>query len=324
METIKNYLDAMFANMPNTSEVRKAKEELLCMMKDKYNDLIAEGESENSAIGTVISEFGNLDELAEDLGLEKEVKETREREKTNPSRLLSHEEIMEYLDVEKRNGLLVGLGVMLCITAAAPNIVIEALNYGGASSYGFVTMFIFIAVAVGLFIFASTRGSEWDFIKKEPCQIDANTADIIKERRKNYRVKHGILVAVGIVFCAFSWVPTVALDDDIFVAYLLAFIGLGVLILIYTGAIMGSYERILKINDKSTIAGTYGKEEVYINKAATAIMEIYWSTITCIYLVLSFITFAWGTTWLIWPVAGILYKILKIVFTKEKVNGEEE
>ena len=73
METIKSYLEAMFANMPNTPEVKKAKDELFSMMEDKYNELIAEGVNENIAVGTVISEFGNLDELAESLGLEKEV-----------------------------------------------------------------------------------------------------------------------------------------------------------------------------------------------------------------------------------------------------------
>ena len=75
METIKNYLESMFRNLPNTSEVLKAKAELLQMMEDKYNELIAEGVNENTAVGTVISEFGNLDELAESLGLEKEVDE---------------------------------------------------------------------------------------------------------------------------------------------------------------------------------------------------------------------------------------------------------
>ena len=64
METIKSYLETMFANMPNTPEVIRAKTELLGMMEDKYNELIQEGKSENEAVGTVISEFGNLDELA--------------------------------------------------------------------------------------------------------------------------------------------------------------------------------------------------------------------------------------------------------------------
>ena len=60
METIKSYLEAMFANMPNTPEVKKAKDELLTMMEDKYNEMIADGVNENTAVGTVISEFGFL------------------------------------------------------------------------------------------------------------------------------------------------------------------------------------------------------------------------------------------------------------------------
>ncbi len=39
------------------------------MMEDKYNELISEGKSDNEAIGIVISEFGNLDELADSLGI---------------------------------------------------------------------------------------------------------------------------------------------------------------------------------------------------------------------------------------------------------------
>lgn len=65
METIKNYLENMFSHLPNTPEVQKAKYELYQMMEDKYNELISEGKSDNEAIGIVISEFGNLDELTE-------------------------------------------------------------------------------------------------------------------------------------------------------------------------------------------------------------------------------------------------------------------
>lgn len=70
METIRNYLNAMFAGLPDTPEVRRAYEELAAMMEDKYTELIAEGRSENEAVGTVISEFGNLEEIAQTLGIE--------------------------------------------------------------------------------------------------------------------------------------------------------------------------------------------------------------------------------------------------------------
>ena len=69
MEAIRNYLETMFLNLPNTPEVYKAKNELWQMMEDKYTELKNEGKSENEAVGTVIAEFGNLDELAEDLGI---------------------------------------------------------------------------------------------------------------------------------------------------------------------------------------------------------------------------------------------------------------
>ena len=69
METIRNYLNNIFSNMPDTPEVVRAKTDLLNMMEDKYNQLIAEGLSENEAIGTVIAEFGSLEEISEMLGI---------------------------------------------------------------------------------------------------------------------------------------------------------------------------------------------------------------------------------------------------------------
>ena len=51
MNAIRNYLDNMFRNLPNTEEVRRAKTELLEMMEDKYEELIKEGKTENEAVG---------------------------------------------------------------------------------------------------------------------------------------------------------------------------------------------------------------------------------------------------------------------------------
>ena len=71
METIKNYLETMFANLPDTEETRRAKSELFSMMEDKYNELKAQGMAENAIVGTIITEFGNIDELKESLDLGK-------------------------------------------------------------------------------------------------------------------------------------------------------------------------------------------------------------------------------------------------------------
>jgi hypothetical protein len=73
MEAIKSFLNNLFKNMSSTQEVVRAKEELLQMMEDTYTELRQQGKTENEAVGAVISEFGNLEELAPQLGIASQV-----------------------------------------------------------------------------------------------------------------------------------------------------------------------------------------------------------------------------------------------------------
>ncbi len=69
MNRMKTYLEEMFRTLPDTEEVRRARHELWQMMEDKYSELIADGMTEDEAVNQVISEFGNLDELSDELNL---------------------------------------------------------------------------------------------------------------------------------------------------------------------------------------------------------------------------------------------------------------
>ena len=64
MDTIDTFLDAMFAPYPTTPRLVDAKRELRAMMEDAYVDAVGAGRSHNEAVGQVISDFGNLEELA--------------------------------------------------------------------------------------------------------------------------------------------------------------------------------------------------------------------------------------------------------------------
>ena len=95
MDTILGYLESMFATLPDTPELLRAKRELGQMMEDKYSELIAKGVSENEAIGTVISEFGNLDEVAQALGIEDAINSSSATKPTG--RALSSDEAKTHL-----------------------------------------------------------------------------------------------------------------------------------------------------------------------------------------------------------------------------------
>ncbi|MFB9276189.1 permease prefix domain 1-containing protein [Cohnella cellulosilytica] len=60
----------MFAGLPRNPELMRLKQELLTGMEEKYLELKREGKSENEAIGIVISEFGNIEELTAELGID--------------------------------------------------------------------------------------------------------------------------------------------------------------------------------------------------------------------------------------------------------------
>lgn len=318
METIKSYLEAMFANMPNTAEVKKAKAELLQMMEDKYNEMISDGISENEAVGTVISEFGNLDELAEDLGLTKEVEEVHERQQERPARYVSMDEIQDFLRLGANNALRIAIGVFFCITCVIYPILGESFGQGN-EEYGAAGMFISIAFGVGLFVLSGVLARDWDFLKKEPCRIDMATADYIKNRRNSFKTTRAIALTVGVMLCVSCVVPCMLKDIELMAVFMFLSIGLGVLLIVYVSIIQGSFETALKINDEKTISGTYNDtQKHYSNKTVKALMSVYWSTVTCIYLIVSFLTFAWHATWIIWPIAGILSKIINVAFAEEE------
>ena len=50
------------------------------------------------------------------------------------------------------------------------------------------------------------------------------------------------------------------------------------------------------------------------NPILTSIFNLYWIIVTIIYLSVSFITGAWGITWLIWLIATAIEQALKILF----------
>lgn len=327
METIKNYLEAMFASLPNTEEVIKAKSELEQMMEDKYNELLDDGVNDNEAVGKIISEFGNLDELAEELGITSVVKETDENMVAR--RKVSLEEVKSYLQDCKKRSLQHALGVMLCILSVVGPIICEPL--GLEDSIGACSMFIFVAIAVVLFVYSSVKMQKWSFLKTELCMTDFATTNYVKEASEHYRSIYALQLTIGIVFCIICFLPAILLEeldfgmasltvDSLSGMFIFIFVAIGVFIIVHSSMIKSSYTRILKMNDVTTISGNYVNKEFdeanYTSKEAATVMSVFWPTVSCLYLSWSFLTFDWHITWIIWPIAGIASKILNTIFKK--------
>lgn len=337
METLKNYLETMFMKLPNTPEVRRAKDELWQMMEDKYAELTAEGHTENEVIGTIISEFGNLSEVAEELGIESVVapqsyadaqpsqEDAQEHKTEYTCRVVTMDEAKDFLKDSAGSALCIALGVMLCILSVTGPIVMSAVHLD--ETLGVVGMIAMIAVAVVLFVVSGVRMQKWDFLKKQPCAVDFATNQMVSERRERYRVIYTPLLAIGIMLCVLCIIPPIIMDKlnplpglldmaTLGAAGLFVLAATGVFMIVLACCTQSGYKALLSLNSTSTMAGTYQENEgeTYKVPFIGAIMSVYWPTVTCIYLCWSFLSFEWGSTWIIWPAAAIINVIIDGIF----------
>ena len=54
----------------------------------------------------------------------------------------------------------------------------------------------------------------------------------------------------------------------------------------------------------------------------SSILKLYWLAVVAVYLVISFATFAWGITWIMFPVAAIFAQGIKVLYSIGKKDGE--
>lgn len=317
METIRAYLETMFQNLPNLPQVQKAKHELGQMMEDKYQELKNEGKTENEAVAVVISEFGNLDELAGELGIENAV-----CEETVNARRLSLDEAKQYIRDRIQSAYRRALGVLLCIMSPCGAAIFDYYQSEELETIGNVLLLAMIAVAVGLFVYTGYSMGKWKFLKTQSCSIDFATAEYVSNEKENSRMVGGLMVTIGVVLCIFSVVPVLIFDDLIGMAYLEGYgealmflmVGIGVFLFLSAKERREAYDTLLKLNAKESVGAQFvpaQKEKLrYRSERLEEAMSVYWPTITCIYLSWSFLTFDWGITWIIWPVAAIISKVI--------------
>ena len=141
METIDNFLDAMFAPYPASTRLADAKAELRAMMEDACADAIASGMTHNEAVGRVITDFGNLQELAPVLGIADDLTASSGAPQPDPgdgrpgaegragARLprVTLPEAQELAEARRRGAASLGVGVALLVSTGIPMFALQGL-----------------------------------------------------------------------------------------------------------------------------------------------------------------------------------------------------
>lgn len=224
-----------------------------------------------------------------------------------------------FLEAKARSAGRIALGVGMCILSPVALIVLTMLQGLGrihltaaqASGSGLLLLLLLVGGAVALFVLEMLHMEPYACLEKEPIETAYGVDGMVKERREKYRPQYVKLLTVGIVVCVISAAPLFlemlldnsALSHAAAMAMLLLLVAIGVMFIVQSSIIWGSFQMLLEVEE-------YSRANKLENKRNEHIAAIYWGCATAIYLAYSFITEKWGSSWIIWPVAGVSYGVL--------------
>ena len=230
-------------------------------------------------------------------------------------RNVSMEEAVSFLKYNETASRWISTGVMICILSPVLLILLGGLAEAGfipmeeriAELGGTAILLIMIAAAVGMFIREGMRGKKYEYLEKVDIETEYGVNGMVKERRDAYAETHSRRLIIGVMLCIISAVPLLGAEavhysnnTDLFpilcVALLLVMCAVGVKLIVLTCTRQGGYDRLLEEGDYSRL-----------NKKAGRYDGVYWAIATAVYLGWSFVTSRWEYTWIVWPVAGVLF-----------------
>jgi MFS family permease len=310
MDTIKTYLDNVFAAFPQNEKIAALKREMYSGMVEKYQALKREGKSEHEAVGSVIANFGSIEEVIAELGIEKNDSVEADRRV-----FLTNEKAKAYLEEMKKCGSWIGLGICLimaglCVTSFMMNITdfasLRHLNEDVVDGFGILVFFGFIAVAVIIFIVNGVRITKYEDYQKYGVRLDEGTKNEIEEKSNRFNTVFIAQIAAGvalILLAAGSFVLLEELGSErVAIIFMLMSIGIAVFLFVVAGMTKAAFELLLAKGGHEHKAHSKKGERLIGTIAA-----VYWPFTVAVYLAWSFVFGAWAQSWAIWPIAAVLF-----------------
>ena len=152
------------------------------------------------------------------------------------------------------------------------------------------------------------------------------------EQIRKYKITSGILTAIAVALYILCWVPLAVLsmlhNSDFYymvgLAVMMIMIALATGLLIFKGALKpaimlnknkkGNYSEYEISEKENTDYKSKSKNKKKKNPALKAISSALWTLTVVVYILISFITFAWHITWIIFLIAVAIDNIIDAIF----------
>ncbi len=236
-------------------------------------------------------------------------------------------EANEFMNSMAAHGRRMGLGVLLCILSPVPLILLAGLSetasrFHVAESVAVgvgVTLLLFtIAAAVAIFLTSSMKMERFSHFQKGNFNPEYGVLSVAKEKREAFEGRYIAAMAAGVALCIVSAVPLIIAGVTnasemvciLLVGLLFSFVAAAVYCFVSVNIKKSGFQQLLR-------QGDYEPKEREYNKKVEKIGGFYWPIIVAAYLIWSFTTFRWDITWIIWPVAALVFGGISAMIKKD-------
>lgn len=277
-----------------------------------------------------ILQLSNLFGVSTDYLLKDEIEEAQEEvqiheEKENESHYVTAQEAEDFINVKRKIATPLSIGVFLCIVSPICLLMLAVFSDNNIKSYfsentavgvGIIVLLAFVAVAVGIFIFCGSKTSQYQYMEKEILNVDSNAVKKVRSEKDRFSKVYTANTIAGVIFCVLGVVPLLAGaiingDNDIVVMTCLCIsifiVAVGVMLLTRVNTINNAFNMLLQ-------EGDFSKDKKRRNPLVSVVCVTYWLSAVAIFLLWSFLTDKWDLSWIVWPVAGVLFPaVLSVV-----------
>lgn len=263
-----------------------------------------------------ILQMSKLFGVSTDYLLKDELEETPVSETAEEPQLrrVTMEEASAFLAVKEKTAFPIAFATAMCILSPICLLLLGGLSeYGSlpantAAGIGLTVLLVLVAAAVSIFISSGAKTSKYEFLETELIETEYGVTGMVRERQNAFRDKHTRFNILATILCIFAAIPIFAgvaiSEDELFlvgmVCLTLVLAAIGAFLFILVGIPWASMEKLLQ-------EGDYTKARKASSRIRGTISTVYWLLATAIYLLYSFRTDAWNQTWIVWPIAGILF-----------------
>ena len=239
-------------------------------------------------------------------------------------RTVSLEEAHAYLEATRATTPKISTGVSLCIVSPVLLIFLagfseshkSSLSENMAAGIGIVVLLAFVATAVYQFITSGFKLEKYEYIEKEAIETAYGVDGMAKEHKAALESRRTSYITIGVIMCICCSIPLIV--SAIVEASSLVIMSMVCLLLLIVAIAVNLFIRgnmEWECCNKLLQEGEFTIENKKSEKAVGKITSAYWLIATAIFLTWSFVTNDWHKTWIVWPIAGVLYSVV-IIFAK--------